>query len=382
MLSSLIKYNAVLVICVCNLRHLSFVAWWIRDPSFLCWGLFVRILSSAFIIRQCNWRWRFQFGFVWCSKTYLFGLFVWYQHSLMMSTLLIHMWSNSIAKWSHPLRAHVWTTFGWSLQCDKILQQGAHIWTTSGRSPQWDKVLQQGEHFEPHLVEVCCMTKSSNKGCNLDQIWLKSAAWQSPLTRGTIWTTFGQSPQWDKVLWQGASFFCHIWPMSAVWQVLLMTNHGHHSPATFGQSPLCDTLSNEGHFSFLCQICPTSAAQYATLISHCSFFWMPIAWVSQPTLPKRPLSPRGQIFWELPTKFWSSTTSWIIWLGASKPIPYPPSGLSIWDLYVPNSFMPPDLFQSGWQAHCLHWKLVQQNGRVQFDQDQRYVHSSFSLYQG
>jgi hypothetical protein len=27
-----------------------------------------------------------------------------------------------------------------------------------------------------------------------------------------------------------------------------MTNHGHHSPATFDQNPLCDTSSNKGHF--------------------------------------------------------------------------------------------------------------------------------------
>jgi hypothetical protein len=36
MLSSLIKYDAVLVTVVCNLHHLSFFAQWIQDPSFLC----------------------------------------------------------------------------------------------------------------------------------------------------------------------------------------------------------------------------------------------------------------------------------------------------------------------------------------------------------
>ncbi len=134
--------------------------------------------------------------------------------------------------------------------------------------------------------------------------------------------------------------------MSAEWQVLLMTNHGHHSWATFDRSPLCDTSSNEGHFPLLCQIWPTSAAWYATLISHWLFFWMPLAWVSQPTLPTWPLSPRGPISRELLTKFSSSTTSWLVSLGASKPIPYPPSRLSIWDIYVPNSFMPPRSFSN------------------------------------
>ncbi len=39
------------------------------------------------------------------------------------------------------------------------------------------------------------------------------------------------------------------------------------------------------------------------------------------------------------TKFSSSTISWIVWLGASKPILYPPLGPSTWDLYAPNTFM-------------------------------------------
>jgi hypothetical protein len=48
----------------------------------------------------------------------------------------------------------------------------------------------------------------------------------------------------------------------------------------------------------------------------------------------------------------------------------------------PIPVCPSDSFQSGWQTHCLHLKLVQQNGQVQFDQDQRYAHLSLSLYQG
>ncbi len=211
-------------------------------------------------------------------------------------TRLNHIWSKSAVRQSPLARGTFWATFGWSPLRDK----------------------------------------SFDEGHNLDLIWLKSAAWQSPPMRGTIWTTFGQSLQWDKVLQRGASFFCHIWPMSAAWQVLLMTNHGHHSLATSGQNLLCDTSSNEGHF--LCQIWPTPAARYATLISHCSFFLMSIARASQPTLPTRPLIPRGLTSWELPTKFSSLTTSWIVWLGA--PIPYQPLGLSTRDLYVPNSCMP------------------------------------------
>ncbi len=68
---------------------------------------------------------------------------------------------------------------------------------------------------------------------------------------------------------------------------------------------------------------------------------MPIAWASQPTLPTRPPYPRGLISRELPTKSSSSTTSWIVWLEASKPIPYPLSGPSTQDLHAPNTFMPP-----------------------------------------
>ncbi len=98
----------------------------------------------------------------------------------------------------------------------------------------------KGHIFWPHLKEVHSMTKSSDKGHILDHIWLNSAVRQSPPKRGTFWTTFGQSPQQDKVLQQGAhnwttfgqsqlfdkvlhwgaSFFCPIWPMSTAWQVL------------------------------------------------------------------------------------------------------------------------------------------------------------------
>jgi hypothetical protein len=42
----------------------------------------------------------------------------------------------------------------------------------------------------------------------------------------------------------------------------------------------------------------------------------------------------------------------------------------------PIPLCPPDPFQSDQQTHCLHWKLVKQNGQVQFDQDRCYVHLS------
>ncbi len=72
----------------------------------------------------------------------------------MMSTLLIHMWSNNVAKRSHLSR-------GTCLD---------HIWS---KSAVWQRPPTRG---------ICS-----------DHIWLKSAAWQSPPTRGTFWATFGQS---------------------------------------------------------------------------------------------------------------------------------------------------------------------------------------------
>ncbi len=71
------------------------------------------------------------------------------------------------------------------------------------------KSSNKGHIFGPHLVKVCSETKSTDKGHILDHIWLKSTAWQSPLIKGTIWTTFGQSPLHDKVLQQGAQFGPH-----------------------------------------------------------------------------------------------------------------------------------------------------------------------------
>ncbi len=78
------------------------------------------------------------------------------------------------------------------------------IWATFGQSPLRDKVLRWGAQLGPHLVKVCWVT---NEGHNLGHIWSKSAAWQSPPMRGTVWATFGQSLQWDKLLQRGAFFF-------------------------------------------------------------------------------------------------------------------------------------------------------------------------------
>ncbi len=211
-----------------------------------------------------------------------------------MSKLSIHMWSNLVAKQSHPLRGkcldHIWSkstvqqsppTRGICLDhiwSKSTVRQSPSMrgtfWTTFGQSPLHDKVLWQGAQFGPHLVKVCCMTKSSNKGHNLGHIWLKSAAWQSPPMKGTFWATFGWSPLRDKVLQWGAQFkpnlvkvcsetkssnegqffcFCHIWLLSTAWQLCPMADHGYHSLATFDQSPLCDTSSDEWNvFSFLC----------------------------------------------------------------------------------------------------------------------------------
>jgi hypothetical protein len=47
MLSSLIKYDAALVMVVCDPRHLSFVAWWIWYLSFLFQGLLALIPLSV-----------------------------------------------------------------------------------------------------------------------------------------------------------------------------------------------------------------------------------------------------------------------------------------------------------------------------------------------
>ena len=141
--------------------------------------------------------------------------------------ILDSIWSKSAAWQSPPMRGTFWTTFG--------------------KSPLHDKVIQWGAHFGPHLVEVRCVTKSSNEGRILDHIWLKFAAWQNPPTRGTFWTTFGWSPLRDKVLQRGA-YFQHVWPKSTVWQSPPL--RGGESFAVLGYLYCVDFVSNEELLSF------------------------------------------------------------------------------------------------------------------------------------
>ena len=86
------------------------------------------------------------------------------------------------------------------LECDCHFLSHGICQIITEQSLQRDKVLRRGAHFRPHLVKDCSVTKSSNEGCILGHIWLKSAAWQSPPMRGT--------------------FLDHIWLKPAVWQSL------------------------------------------------------------------------------------------------------------------------------------------------------------------
>jgi hypothetical protein len=148
----------------------------------------------------------------------------------MMSTLSIHMWLNPEAKWSHPskgtcldhiwlksavwqsppTRGTFWATFGQSPLRDKVLWLWGTFWATFDQSPLCDKVHQQGAHFGPQLVEVLCVTKSSNEGHILGHIWLKSAVWQSPSMRGTFWATFGHCLLHDKGLLTRGTFWATL----------------------------------------------------------------------------------------------------------------------------------------------------------------------------
>jgi hypothetical protein len=179
MLSSLIVYDAVLVMVECDLRHLSFVMWWIQDPSFLCLGLLVRIPLNVLITWQCNWRWRFQFRI---DQQLESVCLVWafFDDEYVVNPYVVELCS----KMKSSVEGYM---FG--------------LWTTFGQSPLCDKVLNKGHMFGPHLVEVRCLTKSSNEEYNLGHIWSKSAVWQIPPMRGTIWATFGWSLLRDKVLW-------------------------------------------------------------------------------------------------------------------------------------------------------------------------------------
>jgi hypothetical protein len=93
------------------------------------------------------------------------------------------------------------------------------------------------------LVEVCCMTKSSNEGHNLGHIWLKSAMRQSPPTRGIIvFATFGHCPLRDNfVRWPIMDII--FWPhLTKVRCVTLPQTNEICFPfyARFGQRQLTD----------------------------------------------------------------------------------------------------------------------------------------------
>ncbi len=253
---------------VCNLRNLSFVAWWIQDLSFLCQGLLVRIPLRVLITWQHNWRWLFQFH-VYRRLESICLVWAFFDDEYVVDPYVVKLHSKT----KSSIKGHMF---------------GPHLVKVCCVTKSSDK----GHMFGPHLVEVRSETKSSNKGHISNHIWSKSIAWQSPLKRGTFWATFSQSLLRDKVLWWGAQFgpdlvkvrcvtkstneghnldqflsksavrqsppkrgtiFCHIWLLSTAWQLCLMANHGYHSLATFDQSPLCDMSSNEGHwFPFLC----------------------------------------------------------------------------------------------------------------------------------
>ena len=151
--ASIVAYNA---------HHLSSLVWWMQDASFFSTsGSITRTLSGGLGLHNCD------------------------QPRMTPDT-------NCLCQ---PLE----------LDCH-FLSRGI-CQTITEQSPQRDKVLQRGAHIRPHLVKVHSVTKyCSDEGHISDHIWLKSAAWQSPLMRGTFWTTFGQIPQHDKVLQWGAHF--------------------------------------------------------------------------------------------------------------------------------------------------------------------------------
>ncbi len=133
--------SASFVICrVMNMRCTLFSLRLVGTNTFQCTDHMAMQLEMAV-----------QFCVDWCWGTVSFVPIFW-----QWVCCLIHVWSNSLAKWS-PLSK------GTCLD---------HIWSKSAvrQSPMM-------------------------RGTLLDHIWLKSTAWQSPPTRGTVWTTFGQSPQ-------------------------------------------------------------------------------------------------------------------------------------------------------------------------------------------
>jgi hypothetical protein len=174
------------------------------------------------------------------------------------------MWSNPVAKQSHLLKGkcldHIWLK---SAARQSPPTRGT-FWATIGRTPLRDKVLQQRAHFGPHLVKVRCMTKSSNEEHILGHIWSKSAAWQSPPMRGTFWATFGQSLLRDKVLQQGAHFGPHLVKVRCVTK---SSNEGHFLGHIWMKSTVRQSPPMRGitvflpHLAFVCCVTTLSVGQ-------------------------------------------------------------------------------------------------------------------------
>ena len=150
-------------------------------------------------------------------------------------------------------------------------------WTTFGRSPLRDKVLHVGQNSRPHLVKVCCVTKSSNEGQYLDQhIWSKSAVQQSPPMRGNHWTTFGQSPLCDKVLRQGAIIGPHLVKVRCVTK---SSDEGQSLDHIWLESAVRQSPPTRGKFFFRPHLVDIRCVIYflVTFLGSCplhdNFFW-------------------------------------------------------------------------------------------------------------
>ncbi len=273
---------------VCDPRHLSFVVWWIQDPSFLCLGLLVQIPLSVLITWQHNWRRCFQFRvdqqleFVclvqaFFDDEYVIDPYMVEFHSKTKSSIKGHMFGPHLVK----------------VRCvTKSSNKGHMFGPYLVRVCSETKSSNDGAHFGPHLVKVHYVTKSSDKGHNSGHIWSKSAAWQSPPMRGKIWATFGQSPLRDKVLRWGAKFGPHLVEVRCVTK---SSNEGYsfdhigsksavrQSPPTRGIIFLphlaivhCVTTSADGRswVLFSGQIWPKSAVWHVLRQIKCVFLFM------------------------------------------------------------------------------------------------------------
>ncbi len=223
---------------------------------------------------------------------------------------------------------------------------GGTIWATFGRSPLRDKVFHWGAHFGLHLVEVCCMTKSADEGHNLDHIWSKSAVRQSPMTRGIIsFATFGHCPLRDNfVQWPIMGII--LWPhLTKVRCVTRPQTNDMCFPfyARFGQCQLIDVHLSLVIFQFFeCLEHEHHSQHYLHgLLSQEARFHGS----SQPSFSFQQL---------LGACDWMHQTQYHLRYRDHQP------RISM----HPIPLGPPDPFQFGWQTHCLHWKLVKQNGVV------------------